>query len=321
MNRRDFLSLSVSTGLFLPTAMAHANTGPIRVVVGFPPGGSVDVLGRLTASVLARATGKPAVIDNRPGAAGRIAVEHVKAAAADGHTLLVSPQGPMTLFPYVFKNLRYDPAVDFTPIARLGISDIALSVGPAVPARDMAGLREWLRTAGKNAAFGSPGAGTVIHFAGLAVAEKLGIQMTHVPYQGSAKSMIDLAGGSIAMVFSPVTEALELHKAGRVRILATLGSARSAFVPDVPTLRELGHDIEVQGWNAVYGPAGLPRDVVAAYRAAIDKSLTEPGVRQQMEGQGVQPAPLGPNELIALRRSEAALWERVVRNSGFTSET
>ncbi len=320
MNRRDLLALGAGSVLAHAALPASANSNPIRVVVGFPPGGSVDMLGRVTASLLAQATGRTAIVENKPGAAGRIAIEYVKSAAADGDTVLVSPQGPMTLFPYVFKSLRYDPTTDFTPIARLGVSDIALSIGPSVPARDFAGLRDWLNREGGKATYGSPGSGTIIHFAGVAVAQKLGMQLTHVPYQGSARSIVDLAGGNIGLVFSPVTEAIELHKAGRIRVVATFGPARSPFVPEVPTFKELGYDLELQGWNAVYGPARLAPSVVAAYREGIDKGLAQQAVRLQMEGQGIQPAPMGPVELEALRVKEAAMWQRVVRSSGFTPE-
>lgn len=320
MNRRDLLALSAGAGLAPIASLAPASTSPIRVIVGFPPGGSVDVLGRLTSSMLARATGRTVIVDNKPGASGRIAVEYVKAAAADGDTLLVCPQGPMTLFPSVFKNLRYDPSVDFTSIARLCVSDIALSIGPMVPASNIAGLRSWMKTAGGKASFGSPGAGTVIHFAGVAVAHQLDLPLTHVPYQGSAKSIIDLAGGNIAIVFSPVTDALALHKAGRIRILATLGASRSQFVPEVPTLKELGFDFEMQGWTAVYGPARLSPAKVAAYSSAIEKGLSEQKVRQQIEGQGLQPAPMQQGELEVLRKKETAMWQAIVRSSDFTSE-
>lgn len=320
MKRREFLAWTGSASLALAVHDVHAATNPIRVMVGYPPGGSVDLQGRIAAAFLAQSIGRPTVVENKPGASGRIAVEFVKGAAPDGDTLLVCPQGPMTLFPYVFKNLRYDPATDFAPIARMGVSDLALSIGPMVPAKDFAGLRDWLKSSNGRPEFGSPGAGTIVHFAGVAASQKMGIKLSHVPYQGSAKSMIDLAGGNIGMVISPVTEALELHKAGRIRMIATFGPRRSAYVPDIPTFRELGYDLEVQGWNAVYGPAKLAPPIVSAYRSAIEAGLGQKDIKQQMEAQGVQPAFLGPEELEAARVKEARLWQDVVRSSGFTPE-
>lgn len=319
MKRRNFLGFTAAAVVAeMGGTAAMAADGPARILVGFAPGGSIDAVARLTADVLTGALGRPVTVENKPGAAGRIAVSQVKSAAPDGDTLLVCPQGPMTLFPHVFESLPYDPARDFTPIARLGVSDMAFSVGPAVPARDLAGVRDWLKQAGPRAAFGSPGAGTIPHFAGVAVAQRLGVKMTHVPYQGSARSIVDLAGGNIATVVSPVTEALELHKAGRIRIVATLGPTRSTFVPEVPTLKELGHDLEVQSWIACYGPAGLPTAVSEKLHASIVKGLATPEARQRLVALGVMPGLAGPAELEQLRRKETQLWGEIVRESGFT---
>ena len=170
--------------------------------------------------------GRTAIVENRTGAAGRLAVEQVKAAPPDGSMLLLAPQGPMTLFPHVFRNLRYDPGKDFVPVTRVASGDFALTIGPLVPAKDVKGFRAWLATAGDKANYGSPGAGTIPHFVGVAFARQAGVPMTHVPYRGSALSMNDLAGGQIAMAVSPVTKALELRKAGRVTIVATTGGTR-----------------------------------------------------------------------------------------------
>ena len=284
MDRRNFLKTQAGGALAalqtsaLAALMAGASfathaqaTG--RVVIGFAPGGSVDALARMVAEAVQVAGGRTMIVENRTGAAGRLALEQVKAAAADGDTLLLVPQGPMTLFPHVFRNLRYDPAKDFVPVTRVAAGDFALTIGPAVPAKDVAGFREWLKTAGAKATYGSPGAGTVPHFVGVSIARQLGSPMTHVPYRGSALSMTDLAGGSIAAAVSPVTEALELHKAGRVRIIATTGDARTPFAEGVPTLKELGVDVEAPLWFAVYAPAATPPATVEKLSAAIHAGL------------------------------------------------
>jgi tripartite-type tricarboxylate transporter receptor subunit TctC len=320
MHRRRYLQTLAGAAL-APFAVARrvaAQTPQTRVVVGFAPGGSVDALARLVAEALAAANARPAIVDNKAGAAGRLAVELVKQAAPDGETLLVAPQGPMTLFPHVFKSLRFDPAQDSSPITRLATGDFALTAGPLVPATDLAGLRSWLKTAGDKAAYASPGAGTLPHFIGVAVARQLGASMTHVPYQGSAKSMVDLSGGHIALAVSPVTEALELHKAGRVRILATTGRARSSFVPEVPTFGEQGLDVEAPLWFAAYGPAGMAAATVQRLRAAIDMHLGTPQAAQHLARLGLVAAPLAPEALEALRRRETAFWEPIVKESGFT---
>ena len=287
-------------------------------MVGFAPGGSVDGLARLVAESLQSGLGRTAVVENRAGASGRLAVEQVKAAAPDGDVLLVAPQGPMTLFPHVFRNLRYDPARDFVPVTRVASGDFALTIGPLVPAKDMKGFRAWLAGAGAKATYGSPGAGTLPHFVGVAFSRQIGVPMTHVPYRGSALSMNDLAGGTLAAAVSPVTEALELHKAGRVTIVATTGSKRTPFVEGVPTMKELGIDLEVPAWFAVYAPAATPPATLDRIRQAIHATLATPAARERIERLGLVAAPSSTPELIMLRMRESAMWEPVVKASGFT---
>ena len=312
------LSLSLSLGLAAVGGAALAQPQPIKVVVGFAPGGSVDGLARLVAESLQTGLGRTAIVENRAGASGRIAVEQVKAAPADGDTLLLAPQGPMTLFPYVFRNLRYDPAKDFVPVTRVASGDFALTIGPLVPAKDMKGFRAWLAAAGDKASFGSPGAGTVPHFAGVAISRQLGVPMTHVPYRGSALSMNDLAGGTLAAAVSPVTEALELHKAGRVTIIATTGAQRSSFVPGVPTLKELGIEVDVPLWFAVYAPAATPPATLDKLRQAIHAGLARPAEQQRIAQLGLTAAPSSTPELITLQMREREMWAPVVKASGFT---
>jgi tripartite-type tricarboxylate transporter receptor subunit TctC len=322
MNRRQTLGTALRLGLMGALASAAASTlaqpQPVRVVVGFAAGGSVDALARLVADAVQTGLGRTAIVENRTGAAGRLAVEQVKAAPPDGSMLLLAPQGPMTLFPHVFRGLRYDPGKDFVPVTRVATGDFALTIGPMVPAKDMKGFREWLRTAGDRATYGSPGAGTIPHFAGVSVARRIGAPMTHVPYRGSALSMNDLAGGTIAAAISPVTEALELHKAGRVTIIATTGSTRSPFVAGVPTLKELGIDVDVPLWFAVYAPAATPAETLDKLRQAIHAALATPAAKQRLAQLGLTPAPSGSAELLVIQRRELDMWGPVVQASGFT---
>lgn len=317
MDRRRAL---VAVPATLALACARAQTTPVRVLIGFAPGGSVDALARLAAEAIQQGTGRNALVESRTGAAGRIAVEAVKAAAPDGDTLLVAPQGPMTLFPHVFRGLKFDPAKDFVPISRLAAGDYALTIGPAVPAKDIAGLRTWLRTAGDKATYGSPGAGTLPHFVGVSIARAMGVTMTHVPYRGSALAMNDLAGGTLAAAVSPVTEALELHKAGRVHIVATAGAVRSPFVDGVPTLKESGIDVDLPSWFALYAPAATPPATVERLRAAVHAGLATPAAKERIGRLGLVPAPSGAAELLALQKRETEMWGSVVKASGFTPE-
>ena len=318
MDRRQAFSAALKLGLGLSTWPALAQAPTTRVVVGFAPGGSVDALARLVAEALQTGMGRTAIVENRTGAAGRLAVEQVKASPPDGSMLLLAPQGPMTLFSHVFRGLRYDAGKDFVPVTRVASGDFALTIGPLVPAKDMKGFRTWLATAGDKANYGSPGAGTIPHFVGVAFARQVGVPMTHVPYRGSALSMNDLAGGQIAMAVSPVTEALELHKAGRVTIVATTGGARSTFVDGVPTLKEVGINLEVPLWFAVYAPAATPPELVDRMRQAIHATLAKPAAKEQLAKLGLVPSPSGSAELLVVQRRESDMWGPVVQASGFT---
>lgn len=320
MHRRTCLHAASAAALLGPLGLARAQSGTVRVLVGFAPGGSVDALARLCAEAIQAASGRAAVVENRAGAAGRLAAEAVKAAPPDGDTLLVAPQGPMTLFPHVFKALKFDPTKDFLPVTRIAAGDFALTIGPLVPAKDMAGFRDWLKTAGAKAAYGSPGAGTLPHFVGVSIARALGVPMTHVPYKGSALSMNDLAGGQIAATVSPVTEALELHKAGRVRIIATTGAVRSGFVDGVPTLKEAGIDVELPLWFGLYAPAATPAAAADRVRSAVHATLATPASRDKLARLGLVPAPSTTAELVALQKRESEMWGPIVKASGFTPE-
>jgi tripartite-type tricarboxylate transporter receptor subunit TctC len=322
MQRRSALSTIVASiaSALLPGLVAAQSGPPVKIVVGFAPGGSVDALARQVAETLQAALGRPAIVENRAGAAGRLAIEQVKAASADGDTLLLVPHGPVTLFPHVFKSLRFDMEKDFVPVTRVATGDYALSIGPAVPAKDLPGFIAWIKTAGDKASYGSPGAGTLPHLLGVSVARAIGAPMTHVPYRGSAPAMTDLAGGVVAAVLSPVTEALPLHNAGKIRIIATAGSTRSPFLQGVPTLKESGIDIDVPLWFALYAPAATPAATLARLRTAVLQSLSAPAAAQKMKVLGLVPAPSQPQEQQALQRAETQMWEKAVKQSGFTPE-
>lgn len=321
MQRRFALSAIVaSLASTLQPGLAAAQSGSVKIVVGFAPGGSVDALARQVAETLQAALGRPAIVENRAGAAGRLAIEQVKASNPDGDTLLLVPHGPVTLFPHVFKNLRFDMEKDFVPVTRIATGDYALSIGPAVPAKDLHGFIAWLKTAGDKASYGSPGAGTLPHLLGVSLARAIGTPMTHVPYRGSTPAMTDLAGGTVAAVLSPVTEALALHDAGKVRIIATAGASRSPFLHGVPTLKESGIDIDVPLWFALYAPAATPAATLTRLRTAVVQSLSRPETAQRLKLLGLVPAPSQPQEQLALQRQETQMWEKAVKASGFTPE-
>jgi len=321
MFRRRLLGAGSGAALLAAVApAARAQTPPIRIVLGFAAGGSVDGVGRLLAEQIGTGLGRAAIVENRTGAAGRLAIEAVKASAPDGDTLLLVPQGPMTLFTHVFRGLKFDPIKDFAPISRICIGDYGLTVGPSVPAKDFAGFRDWLKGAGGGASYGSPGAGTIPHFLGVATARALGVPMTHVPYRGSALAVTDVAGGQIPCMVSPVGDAIEQHKAGRVRIVATMGAKRSPFLDGVPTLKESGIDLDVPLWYGLYAPAAVPPATLERLRATVVASLGTPASKERLARLGLEPAPSTAAELTALQQRESAMWGPLVKASGFTPE-
>jgi tripartite-type tricarboxylate transporter receptor subunit TctC len=322
MKRRTLIGGLAATTLTLGPGLrpALAQSQPIRIVLGFAAGGSVDGVARLLAEMLQTGLGRSAIVENRTGAAGRLAVEAVKASTPDGDTLVLVPQGPMTLFTHVFKNLKFDPVKDFAPISRICTGDYALTIGPSVPAKDLDGFRAWLKAAGDKAVYGSPGAGTIPHFIGVSTARALGVPMTHVPYRGSALAVTDVAGGQIPCMFSPVGDAIEQHRSQRVRIIATTGALRTPFLDGVPTLKEAGIDIDVPLWYGLYAPAATPAPALDRLRATIVAGLSTPTAKERFGRLGLVPTPSTPAELTALQQRESAMWGPVVKASGFTPE-
>lgn len=317
MGRRLFLGTAgLSLGGLAP--WARAETTPMRIMVGFAAGGSSDAAARLLAQQLGVQLGRPVIVENRTGASGRLAVEATKVARPDGNTLMFVPHGAMTLFPYVYKSLRYDPARDFTPVGRVCTLDFALSTGPATPAKTIAQYVTWARVKSNNASFGTPGAGTVPHFIGEGFAQRAGLALTHVPYRGAAPSMMDLIAGTISLVVSPLADTIEYHKAGKIRVLATAGEQRTDMLAGIPTLKEAGIDLAIDGWYGLYGPAGMTAESTQSLNKALVAATGQ--MREQLLKNALRAAPTSPEELARLQRKESSLWAPLVKASGFKPE-
>lgn len=317
MDRRFFLGAAgLSLGSLTP--WARAQTTPTRIMVGFAAGGSADTAARLLAQRLGVALNHPVIVENRTGASGRLAVEATKTARPDGNTLMFVPHGPMTLFPYIYKSLRFDPSNDFTPIGRVCTFDFALSTGPATPAKTVAEYVTWARVKANNASFGSPGAGTVPHFIGEGFAQRAGLALTHVPYRGAAPSIMDLIAGTVSLVVSPLADAIEYHKAGKIRVLATAGEQRTDMLAAIPTLKESGIDLAVDGWYGLYGPAGMTPELTQSLNKALVAATGQ--MREQLFKNALRAAPTSPEQLAQLQRKESALWASLVKASGFKPE-
>jgi tripartite-type tricarboxylate transporter receptor subunit TctC len=318
MDRRQF-QLALLGAALVPAGVRAQGTAT-KLMVGFAPGGSVDNMARLVAEALQRQLGRTFIVENRTGAGGRLVPEQVARAKPDGQTLMVVPHGPITLFPSLYPKLRYNPARDFTPIAQLVSYGYAMVASRLLDLPDAAALKRWVRSAGAKASYGSPGAGTVPHFVGVSVARALDVTMTHVPYRGAAPAMVDVVGGVVPLAFAPTADAAELARAGKLKILATSGVHRGGATPRVPTFKEYGIDVELDGWFALYGPAGLPQPQVDELKQAVATVLAEPALRERLTRMSLDAAPGAPAQLKALQQREQTFWQPVVKASGFTPE-
>jgi tripartite-type tricarboxylate transporter receptor subunit TctC len=297
---------------------AADNRGPIRIIYPFPGGGSGDALTRMVADQIAVRLNRAVIVEPRAGAGGRIGVQAAKGAEADGSTLLASPIAPMAVYPSMYPALEYDPVKDFVPVAQLASFDLAISIGPHVPARNLAELIDWLKANPKQANFGTPGSGTLPHFFGIMFAKAAGITLQHVAYKGGTPVLTDMMGGQIPIVFLSTNELTELHKAGKLRVLATSGDKRSAFLPEVPTFRESGFDIVGAGWWGIFAPARTPATTIAALNAAIVEALAKDDIQEKVRRIGLQPAAGTPDEFGRIQRDDIARWASAVKASGFT---
>lgn len=312
---------SLLAGLATLPAAAQAQDAPLRaplrIVFSFAAGGAGDAVARLLAEQLQARLGRPAIVENRTGAGGRIGAQAVKAAAPDGNTLLFAAAGQMVLQPLTEASLGYDPVADFRPVTQVLRFGQVLAVGPENPSRSVADLVAWFRADPTRRSFGSPGIGLGAHFAGLEFGRLAGVPLEHVAYRGTAAAMPDLQAGRIGMFVASLGEFREHHRAGRVRILASTDAVRSAAMPEIPTLREAGYDILAPGWFALYAPARTPDAVIARLAAVTDEAIAAGPLRARIEALGFEPSGTGPAALAALQRAEFAQWTAVVRASGF----
>lgn len=294
---------------------------PVRILVPVAPGGTTDLTARLLADGVRDSVGQPVVVENRPGATGRIAAEALKRAPADGTTFLLAPIVVTVLAPLVFRDLSYDPAKDFAPVAQVARYPFALAVRADHPARTVPELVAWAKANPSQASFATPGSGTLPHLFGVMVARASGADLVHVPYRSLAQIESELIGGQVAAAISGIADFLALGRAGRVRIIATSGTMRSPLLPSVPTFVELGFPSVVAiGWNAVYAPAGTPKPLIDHLSAAIAKAIRTPDIRNKLMDLGVEPTGTTPDELAAIVAADTAHWAPVVRAAGFAAD-
>lgn len=317
MKRRQFAALAGAT-LAAPAVFAQNRT--TRILVGFPPGGSADVIARLMADRMGASLGQTVIVDNKPGAAGRLVLGELKRAAPDGQTLVLSPSGALVIAPWLYNNLPYDPIKDFTPVAQVVTFDFAITVGPAAPKGDLKSVLAWMKANPAKANYATSGAGSVPHFAGLMLSQATGVPLTHVPYKGGAPAAQDLIGGQVPMMIDTASETIEHHRAGKVRIIAVTGTHRSKSLPEVPTLKEQGIDMDAQAFFGLYGPAGMQPDVVARIGNAAAEALKDPAIQEKIYGYGLVPAYAPGSELAVTQAAHLKRWEAPIKASGFKPE-
>ena len=320
--RLDLTSLTLLTVAFASSmaTLAAAQTypaHPITVVVPFPPGGSTSMVARIVADRMADVIGQPFIVDNRSGAGGTLGTRQVAKSAPDGYTIALGYTGTLAIGPTLFTNVGYDPRTDFAPIGRIGVAPATVVVHPSFPAHSVAELITYAKDHPGQVNFGSAGIGTVGHVAGEYFAIATGIKLVHIPYKGTGQAVTDLLGGHIPLSFSPIPAVHESARSGLLRMLAVTSAARSALVPDMPTIAESG----VPGFEAVlrYGfvaPADTPRPVIDRLNKALRATLALDEVRNRLAVEGAEPLPSTPEEYAADIDREETQWSKVIKASG-----
>jgi tripartite-type tricarboxylate transporter receptor subunit TctC len=291
-------------------------TRPLRIYVGFTAGSSTDVVARIVASALGSRIGQPAVVDNRPGASGTIAVTLAAKAAPDGYSMVLGTPTSLASAPYVFLNLPYDPARDFAPVALVGNSYYVLVVAPQIGVKSVGELVALARSKPGQLNFASVGEGSLAHLGALIFSEMTGTQSAHVPYKGSPQSILDLAAGRVQFVFTVISTAQALHRDGRVRIIAVAGP-RQALLPDVPSMAEAGYpDLNLHFWFAMFMPAATPRAIVARMNREIGEAVLDANTSRMLAEAGVNAQTMTPEALGVFMRKDAERFRRIVAKSG-----
>jgi tripartite-type tricarboxylate transporter receptor subunit TctC len=297
--------------------LAQAGGAPVKIVFPFGAGGGGDAISRLLAEQIAPVLQRTVIVENRTGADGRIGINSVKSAPPDGDTLLITTGPTMWLMPIVHKAPGYDPFTDFEPISHLASFEFCVAVALNTGISSMKELVAWVKANPDKATYALPGAGTIPHFIGVALSKLIGTDMRRLPYRGGAPAMNDLVGGQIPLSVGTLADALQQHRAGKVRIVAVAGKQRSPFLPEVPTLIESGFNIDGDAWYGFWAPAKTPAATIGKLNGAVVGALQKPEVKQRLEALGLVPAGTTAQRLVDLMRENRSRWEPVVRESGY----
>ncbi len=311
-------SILLMTGL--TSAHAEWPDKPIKVLVGYAPGGAADKLIRPVADKLSKMLGQQFIIDYKPGAGATIALDQTAKAAPDGYTLHITDSGPMTIVPNMRKT-PYDPLKDFTPISMIGGGGTVIVVLPNSPAKDVKTFVELAKKDPKNWSYGTSGVGGVGHLAGEQFKVAAGLDITHVPYKGGNPAISELLGGHVPVLFSSLGSAAPHIKSGKVVALADTSSKRSSTFPDVPTLAESGYPgFDATIWFGIVGPAGLPKSVMDKLVPALDKVMQDPEVIEAIKREGYDPMIMTPKQTGERIASDLASWGKTVKSANIKAE-
>ena len=302
-----------------PAFAQSEDKSPITILVG--AASSMDFTARLIADHLRDALGRPVVVVSKLGAGGRVALNELKRSAPDGRTLMFSTSSAFAIYPSIYNKLDYDPVADFTPIAGVAWFDLGVAASLQTGATDMRQLMAFAKAQSSGAVYGSaPGAGSSSHFVGIAMAQATGIPMTPVQYKDSGVGVIDMVAGRLPILITGTSPLVEMHKAGKIRILAVSGEARSPLVPEVPTLRESGVNVVIQNATGVFGPAKMPKEIADRIYNALMPMLNKADARDKLAGQGMVPSPQNGAQLGAWLQEERKRFDSLVKVSGYVRE-
>ena len=314
---RKPLSSVLAIALTLAASITQAQEAPLRIVVGYAPGGSTDRVARIVADKLGSKLGTPVIVENKTGAGGRLSAQAVKTAPANQPTLLLANPAVMLVAPLVFPDAGYDPERDFRPVSHVNSYEFGVAVGSAVPVKELPHLMAWLRANPDKANFGVPATGSLPHFFGLMVGDAAKVRAEVVGYRGSAPLLNDLLGGQVPVAFDTFDTLLPQHEAGKIRILAVSGAKRSALDGKIPTFKESGLDLAATGWNTFFAPMSMPKAQAERLAGLIHEVMKDPDTQRKFETAKMEPVVATMAQTEAMLKAYRAQWAPVVQRSGF----
>jgi tripartite-type tricarboxylate transporter receptor subunit TctC len=310
------LALAASAGAAWSQATTPYPARPIRLVIGFAPGGAADYVARAMSDAFAKALGQSVLVDNKPGNGSSIAADLVAKSPADGYTLVLATVGTHSINGALYAKMPYDMVKDFAPVTLIATTPNLLVINNDVPAKNLAEFIALGKKEGKMT-FASAGSGTSIHVSGELFKTMTGIDMTHIPYKGRATAIPDLLGGRVTMMFDNMPSSLPLVKEGKLRALGVTSAQRSAAAPEIPTIAEQGlPGFDAVSWFAMFAPAGTPKPIVDKLQLEVKKIIQSPEVGKKLAEIGLEVVGSTPEELAAYQRAEIAKWAKVVKDSG-----